>query len=233
MLEALKEAVFKANLELPERGLIKYTWGNVSAFDPESGYFVIKPSGVDYDTMTAGDMVVLDLDNNVIEGDLRPSSDTPTHAVIYKNFPDIRSIVHTHSPWATIWAQAGLDVPAMGTTHADTFYGTVPCARFLTQEEIETAYEHNTGELIVNTFKERNLDPMAIPAVLLHGHGPFTWGKTPDEAVMNSVVLEEVCRMNFYSRQLNIYAEPLPQAILDVHYLRKHGKDAYYGQSKK
>lgn len=233
MLEALKEAVFKANLELPERGLIKYTWGNVSAFDPESGYFVIKPSGVDYDTMTADDMVVLDLDNNVIEGDLRPSSDTPTHAVIYKNFPDIRSIVHTHSPWATIWAQAGLDVPAMGTTHADTFYGTVPCARFLTQEEIETAYEHNTGELIVNTFKERNLDPMAIPAVLLHGHGPFTWGKTPDEAVMNSVVLEEVCRMNFYSRQLNIYAEPLPQAILDVHYLRKHGKDAYYGQSKK
>ncbi|MGO4936045.1 L-ribulose-5-phosphate 4-epimerase [Fundicoccus sp. Sow4_H7] len=233
MLEALKEAVFKANLELPERGLIKYTWGNVSAFDPESGYFVIKPSGVDYDTMTADDMVVLDLDNNVIEGDLRPSSDTPTHAVIYKNYPDIRSIVHTHSPWATIWAQAGLDVPAMGTTHADTFYGTVPCARFLTQEEIETAYEHNTGELIVNTFKERNLDPMAIPAVLLHGHGPFTWGKTPDEAVMNSVVLEEVCRMNFYSRQLNIYAEPLPQAILDVHYLRKHGKDAYYGQSKK
>lgn len=233
MLEALKEAVFKANLELPERGLIKYTWGNVSAFDPESGYFVIKPSGVDYDTMTADDMVVLDLDNNVIEGDLRPSSDTPTHAVIYKNFPDIRSIVHTHSPWATIWAQAGLDVPAMGTTHADTFYGTVPCARFLTQEEIETAYEHNTGELIVNTFKERNLDPMAIPAILLHGHGPFTWGKTPDEAVMNSVVLEEVCRMNFYSRQLNIYAEPLPQAILDVHYLRKHGKDAYYGQSKK
>lgn len=233
MLEALKEAVFKANLELPERGLIKYTWGNVSAFDPESGYFVIKPSGVDYDTMTADDMVVLDLDNNVIEGDLRPSSDTPTHAVIYKNYPDIRSIVHTHSPWATIWAQAGLDVPAMGTTHADTFYGTVPCARFLTQEEIETAYEHNTGELIVNTFKERNLDPMAIPAVLLHGHGPFTWGKTPDEAVMNSVVLEEVCRMNFHSRQLNIYAEPLPQAILDVHYLRKHGKDAYYGQSKK
>lgn len=233
MLEALKEAVFKANLELPERGLIKYTWGNVSAFDPESGYFVIKPSGVDYDTMTADDMVVLDLDNNVIEGDLRPSSDTPTHAVIYKNFPDIRSIVHTHSPWATIWAQAGLDVPAMGTTHADTFYGTVPCARFLTQEEIETAYEHNTGELIVNTFKERNLDPMAIPAILLHGHGPFTWGKKPDEAVMNSVVLEEVCRMNFYSRQLNIYAEPLPQAILDVHYLRKHGKDAYYGQSKK
>ncbi|UUX35396.1 L-ribulose-5-phosphate 4-epimerase [Fundicoccus culcitae] len=233
MLEELKEAVFKANLELPERGLIKYTWGNVSAFDPQSGYFVIKPSGVDYDTMTADDMVVVDLNNNIIEGSLKPSSDTPTHAVLYKNFPEIRSIVHTHSPWATIWAQAGQDVPAMGTTHADTFYGTVPCARFLTTEEAQNAYEHNTGELIVNTFKERGIDPQAIPAVLLHGHGPFTWGKSPEAAVMNSVVLEEVCKMNFYTRQLNVFAEPLPQAILDVHYLRKHGKNAYYGQSNK
>lgn len=233
MLEELKEAVFKANLELPERGLIKYTWGNVSAFDPQSGYFVIKPSGVDYDTMTADDMVVVDLNNNIIEGSLKPSSDTPTHAVLYKNFPEIRSIVHTHSPWATIWAQAGQDVPAMGTTHADTFYGTVPCARFLTTEEAQNAYEHNTGELIVNTFKERGIDPQAIPAVLLHGHGPFTWGQSPEAAVMNSVVLEEVCKMNFYTRQLNVFAEPLPQAILDVHYLRKHGKNAYYGQSNK
>ena len=233
MLEQLKEEVFQANLELPERGLIKYTWGNVSAIDRESGYFVIKPSGVDYDVMTAADMVVCDLEGNIIEGDLNPSSDMPTHAVLYANFPEIGGIVHTHSTWATIWAQAGLDVPAMGTTHADTFYGAVPCARFLTQSEIDNGYEKATGELIVDTFAERGIQPMEIPGVLLHGHGPFTWGKNAAGAVMNAVVLDEVCQTNFFARQLNIYAEPLPQAILDKHYLRKHGKDAYYGQNKK
>lgn len=233
MLEELKEAVFQANLDLPRRGLIKYTWGNVSAFDPESGYFVIKPSGVDYDVMKASDMVVVDLDNKVVEGDLRPSSDTATHAVIYKAFPEIGSIVHTHSPWATMWAQSGLDVPAMGTTHADTFYGTIPCAPFLSPEEVAEAYEYHTGRLIVDTFIERKIDPLAVPGVLLHGHGPFTWGKDPAEAVMHTVVLEEVCKMNFYARQLNPKAENLPQHILDVHYLRKHGKNAYYGQNNK
>ena len=175
MLEQLKEEVFQANLELPERGLIKYTWGNVSAVDREKGLFVIKPSGVGYDDMKASDMVVCDFDGNVIEGDLNPSSDMPTHAVLYKEFPEIGAVVHTHSTWATIWAQAGLDVPAMGTTHADTFYGTVPCARFLTQAEIDRGYEEETGNAIVETFSERGIKPMEVPGVLLHGHGPFTW----------------------------------------------------------
>lgn len=230
MLEALKEAVFKANLDLPKHGLIKYTWGNVSAIDRDSGLFVIKPSGVSYETMTASDMVVCDLEGHVVEGDLNPSSDTPTHAVLYQAFPEIGGVVHTHSTWATIWAQAGLDVPAMGTTHADTFYGSVPCARFLTQEEIDRGYEAETGHAIVETFKIRGIDPMAVPGVLLHGHGPFTWGKTADSAVMNAVVLDEVAKMNLFARELNHFAEPLPQRILDKHYLRKHGKDAYYGQ---
>ncbi|EUJ26139.1 L-ribulose-5-phosphate 4-epimerase [Listeria floridensis FSL S10-1187] len=232
MLEKLKEEVFLANLELPERGLIKYTWGNVSAMDPDSGYFVIKPSGVSYDEMQPSDMVVVDLDNNVVEGELNPSSDTPTHAVLYRAFPEIGGIVHTHSTWATIWAQAGLDVPAMGTTHADTFYGAVPCARFLTQAEIDAGYERETGNVIVETFKERQIRPSDIPGVLLHGHGPFTWGKDAKTAVMNAVVLEEVCQMNLLTRQLNSYAEELPQRILDKHYLRKHGENAYYGQGK-
>lgn len=230
MLEQLKEEVFQANLELPERGLIKYTWGNVSGIDREQELFVIKPSGVDYNEMTASDMVVCDLDGRVIEGQLNPSSDMPTHAVLYKQFSTIGGIVHTHSPWATIWAQAGLDVPAMGTTHADTFYGKIPCARFLTQEEIDRGYEIETGKLIVSTFEKRGLDPMTIPAVLLHGHGPFTWGKEAKSAVMNAVVLEEVCRTNLYARQLNHFAEELPQRVLDKHYLRKHGEQAYYGQ---
>lgn len=230
MLEALKETVFKANLDLPKHGLVKYTWGNVSAIDRDAGLFVIKPSGVDYETMQASDMVVCDLAGNVVEGNLNPSSDTPTHAVLYQAFPEIGGVVHTHSTWATIWAQAGLDVPAMGTTHADTFYGSVPCARFLTQEEIDRGYEAETGHAIVETFEERGLDPLAIPGVLLHGHGPFTWGKTADSAVMNAVVLDEVAKMNLFARELNHFAEPLPQRILDKHYLRKHGKDAYYGQ---
>ncbi len=231
MLEQLKEEVYLANLELPKHGLVKFTWGNASGIDRERGLFVIKPSGVDYDKLKPSDMVVVDLDGNVVEGDLRPSSDTATHAVLYKHFPEIGGIVHTHSTWATIWAQAGLDVPCMGTTHADTFYGTIPCARYLTKEEIDRGYEHETGMVIVETFKERGIDPMAVPAVLLHGHAPFTWGKDVMSAVVNSVVLEEVCMMNLYTRQLNSFAKELPQEILDKHYLRKHGKDAYYGQN--
>lgn len=233
MLDHLKEEVFQANLELPERGLIKYTWGNVSAFDRESGYFVIKPSGISYKEMKASDMVVVDLENRVVEGELNPSSDTPTHAVLYKKFPEIGGIVHTHSTWATIWAQAGLDVPVMGTTHADTFFGAVPCVRVLTQEEIDIGYEHETGNVIVDTFLDRGISPIDVPGVLLQGHGPFTWGKNAADAVMNAVVLDEVCKMNYFTRQLNSYAEELPRRILDKHYLRKHGKNAYYGQGNK
>lgn len=230
MLESLKEEVFQANLDLPKHGLIKYTWGNVSGIDREAGLFVIKPSGVSYEAMTAEDMVVCDLAGNVVEGKLAPSSDTPTHAVLYQQFPELGGIVHTHSTWATIWAQAGQDVPAMGTTHADTFYGSVPCARFLTQAEIDAGYEKETGNVIVATFKERGLAPLEIPGVLLQGHGPFTWGKDAQSAVMNAVVLDEVCKMNLFTRQLNPFAEVLPARILDKHYLRKHGKNAYYGQ---
>lgn len=230
MLEALKEEVYYANLELPKQGLIKYTWGNVSGIDWEKGLFVIKPSGVDYETLKPADMVVCDLEGKVVEGEMNPSSDTPTHAVLYKKYKEIGGIVHTHSTWATIWAQAGLDVPAMGTTHADTFYGKVPCARFLTQAEIDNGYEKETGNAIIETFEKRGIDPMAVPGVLLHGHGPFTWGKNADSAVMNAVVLDEVCKMNLFARQLNQFSEELPQRILDKHYLRKHGKDAYYGQ---
>ena len=230
VLKHLKEEVFQANLELPKQGLIKYTWGNVSAVDREQGLFVIKPSGISYEEMKASDMVVCDMDGEIVEGNLNPSSDTLTHAVLYKEFPEIGGIVHTHSIWATIWAQAGLDVPAMGTTHADTFYGSIPCARFLNQKEIDEGYEEQTGHVIVETFKERNIKPMKIPGVLLHGHGPFTWGKSAKDAVMNAVVLDEVCKMNLFSRQLNSFSEELPQRILDKHYLRKHGENAYYGQ---
>lgn len=230
MLEKLKEEVFQANLELPKQGLVKYTWGNVSAIDREKELFVIKPSGVDYETMTAADMVVCNLAGEVVEGEMNPSSDTATHAVLYRHFKEIGGIVHTHSTWATIWSQAGLDVPAMGTTHADTFYGTVPCARYLTQAEIDRGYEAETGNVIVETFRKKELEPLAVPGVLLHGHAPFTWGKNAAEAVMNAVVLEEVCKMNFYTRQLNPISEELPQNILDKHYLRKHGAGAYYGQ---
>ncbi|MCP3028966.1 L-ribulose-5-phosphate 4-epimerase AraD [Halobacillus sp. A5] len=230
MLEQLKEEVFYANLELPKQGLVKYTWGNASAIDRESGLFVIKPSGVDYETMKASDMVIVDLKGNVVEGELNPSSDTPTHAVLYKHYPEIGGIAHTHSTWATIWAQAGLDVPAMGTTHADTFYGSVPCARFLTQEEIDRSYETETGNVIIETFEERGLDVLAVPGVLLHGHAPFTWGKDVNSAVLNSVVLEEISKMNLFARELNHFAQELPQRILDKHYLRKHGENAYYGQ---
>ncbi|MEQ9810758.1 L-ribulose-5-phosphate 4-epimerase [Streptococcus jiangjianxini] len=230
MLEDIKEIVYQQNLELPKRGLIKYTWGNVSQVDREKGLFVIKPSGVDYDAMKASDMVVCDFDGNVVEGDFRPSSDMPTHAKIYKYFQDVGGVVHTHSPWAVVWSQAGKDLPALGTTHADTFYGTVPCARFLTQEELDAGYEAETGTVIVETFKERGLKPNEVPGILLQGHGPFTWGKDAEDAVMHAVVLEEVSKMNFFTRQLNPDSPDLPQHILDKHYQRKHGKNAYYGQ---
>lgn len=233
MLEKLKKEVFEANLELPRRELIKYTWGNVSAIDRESNLFIIKPSGVDYDVMTADDMVVCNLDGEVIEGTLNPSSDMPTHAVLYKSFKDIGSIVHTHSTWATIWSQAGLDVPVYGTTHADTFFGPVPCARHLTEEEINKNYEHETGNVIAETFEERNINPNEVPGVLLHGHAPFVWADNAEKAVMNAVVLEEVCKMNLFTLQLNQESEHLPNRILNKHYERKHGENSYYGQSSK
>ena len=232
MLDKLKEEVFQANVDLPKHGLVKYTWGNVSAIDRDSGLFVIKPSGVTYEKMTAQDMVVVDLEGRVVEGELNPSSDTLTHAVLYKHYPQIGGIAHTHSTWATIWAQAGLDVQAMGTTHADTFYGSVPCARFLTEKEVNDGYEVETGKVIIETFEERGLDVLAVPGILLQGHGPFTWGKDAKTAVMNSVVLDEVSKMNFFTQKLNGLAEELPQRILDKHYLRKHGKNAYYGQGQ-
>ncbi|WP_195696291.1 L-ribulose-5-phosphate 4-epimerase [Priestia megaterium] len=232
MLDKLKEEVFQANVDLPKHGLVKYTWGNVSAIDRDSGLFVIKPSGVTYEKMTAQDMVVVDLEGRVVEGELNPSSDTLTHAVLYKHYPQIGGIAHTHSTWATIWAQAGLDVQAMGTTHADTFYGSVPCARFLTEKEVNDGYEVGTGKVIIETFEERGLDVLAVPGILLQGHGPFTWGKDAKSAVMNSVVLDEVSKMNFFTQKLNGLAEELPQRILDKHYLRKHGQNAYYGQGQ-
>ncbi|KRD99148.1 MULTISPECIES: L-ribulose-5-phosphate 4-epimerase [Priestia] len=232
MLDKLKEEVFQANVDLPKHGLVKYTWGNVSAIDRDSGLFVIKPSGVTYEKMTAKDMVVVDLDGRVVEGELNPSSDTLTHAVLYKHYSQIGGIAHTHSTWATIWAQAGLDVQAMGTTHADTFYGPVPCARFLTEKEVNDGYEVETGKVIIETFEERGLDVLAVPGILLQGHGPFTWGKDAKTAVMNSVVLDEVSKMNFFTQKLNGLAEELPQRILDKHYLRKHGQNAYYGQGQ-
>jgi len=232
VLDKLKEEVFQANVDLPKHGLVKYTWGNVSAIDRDSGLFVIKPSGVTYEKMTAQDMVVVNLDGRVVEGELNPSSDTLTHAVLYKHYPQIGGIAHTHSTWATIWAQAGLDVQAMGTTHADTFYGSVPCARFLTEKEVNDGYEVETGKVIIETFEERGLDVLAVPGILLQGHGPFTWGKDAKTAVMNSVVLDEVSKMNFFTQKLNGLAEELPQRILDKHYLRKHGQNAYYGQGQ-
>ena len=230
MLEKLKEQVYLANMELPKRGLVTYTWGNVSGIDREKGLFVIKPSGVDYDLLKPDDMVVMDLQGNKVEGDLNPSSDTKTHLVLYNAFPGIGGIVHTHSPYAVAWAQAGEDLPCYGTTHADYFYGSVPCARHLTQEELDEDYERNT--VIVETFRDRGIDPMAVPAVLVCKHGPFTWGKDADQAVYHSVVLEECAKMGIFTRVLNPHAAPAPQRMLDKHYLRKHGPNAYYGQKK-
>lgn len=215
---------------LPEYGLITFTWGNVSAIDRESGLIAIKPSGVPYEEMRMEQMVVLDLDGKKVEGDLNPSSDTPTHLALYRAFPEIGGVVHTHSSMATCFAQAEIDLPCYGTTHADYFYGAVPVTRMLTATEINEGYEHNTGLVILETFKARKLDPMATPAVLVRKHGPFTWGKDPMKAVENAVVLEECCKMAHATRTLNPSVLPAPQCLMDKHYYRKHGANAYYGQ---
>ena len=230
MLEALKQEVYEANMELPRRGLVTYTWGNVSGIDREKGLFVIKPSGVDYDKLTADDMVVMDLEGNRVEGRYNPSSDTATHLELYKAFPALGGIVHTHSPHATAWAQAGRALPCYGTTHADYFYGDIPCARCLTREEIDEAYEKNTGLVIIETFRTLGIDPAHVPAVLCKNHGPFTWGKNAAEAVHNAVVLEEVAKMNYMTEVINPRVERAPQCMQDKHFLRKHGPNAYYGQ---
>ena len=232
MLEELKKTVFEANMELPRHGLVTYTWGNVSGIDREKGLFVIKPSGVEYDELRPEDLVVMDLKGNKVEGELNPSSDTKTHLVLYNAFPQIGGIVHTHSPHAVGWAQAGEDIPCFGTTHADYFYGPVPCARHLTQEELDEDYELNTGKIIVETFRGRGIDPVAVPAVICHSHGPFAWGKDAAQAVYHAVVLEEVAKMAMYTRQVRRDTPPAPQHIQDKHYMRKHGPNAYYGQKK-
>ena len=230
MLEELKKAVYEANMLLPKYGLVTFTWGNVSQIDRETGYFAIKPSGVDYDKLTPDDMVIMDLEGNKIEGRYNPSSDTPTHLELYKAFPNIGGVVHTHSPWATSWAQAGRGIPCYGTTHADYMYGEIPCVRCLTREEIEGAYEKNTGVLIADEFAIQNLDYIATPAVLCKNHGPFTWGKDAHEAVHNAVVLEEVAKMAARAELINPQIKPAPQELQDKHYYRKHGANAYYGQ---
>ena len=232
MLKKLKHAVYEANMELPHRGLVTYTWGNVSGIDRERGLVVIKPSGVSYDELTPDDLVVLDLDGKVVDGKLNPSSDTKTHLELYKAFPEIGGIVHTHSPYAVGWAQAGRDIPAYGTTHADYFYGPVPCCRSLTEQEVEGDYERNTGLVIVETFRQRELDPVHVPGAICRNHGPFTWGKDAAQAVYHAVVLEEVAKMAVYTTQIAPDAQPAPQYVLDKHFLRKHGPNAYYGQKK-
>ena len=233
MLEQLKHLVLDANLELPRRGLITYTWGNVSARDRETGLVVIKPSGLDYDKMHAEDMVVVDLENKTVEGNLRPSSDVLTHLALYKRYPAIGGIVHTHSPRATAWAQAGRGIPFYGTTQADYFRGPIPCARSLTEQEIKEAYELNTGLVIIETLDGLGLDPIEMPAMLCKNHGVFTWGRDAADAVHNAVVLEEVARMALWTEQLNPGVQPAPEALLKKHYERKHGANAYYGQKKK
>lgn len=233
MLEKLKEEVYTANVNLKKYDLITLTWGNASAISDDGKFVVIKPSGVDYDKMTADMMVITDLNGNKIEGELNPSSDLDTHLEIYKNFIGVRSVVHTHSRWATATAQAELDIPCYGTTHADNFYGTVPLTRQLTEEEIAGKYELNTGKVIVETFKTGKIDPMKMPAVLVCKHGPFTWGENTVKAVENAIVLEESAYMAFIAKMLNGSVAPAPQALLDKHYFRKHGENSYYGQKGK
>ena len=230
MLEELKKKVYEANMELPRRGLITYTWGNVSGIDRDTGYFVIKPSGVDYDKLRPEEYGVNGPGRKRNQGTLNPSSDTPTHLELYKKYPEIGGVVHTHSPEATSWAQAGRDIPLYGTTHADYFYGPIPCARSLTPEEIGGEYERNTGLVIIETFEQRGLNPMHTPGVLCTNHGPFTWGKDAAEAVHNAVVLEEVARMAIRTELLNPQVQPAPDSIRDKHFFRKHGENAYYGQ---
>jgi L-ribulose-5-phosphate 4-epimerase len=229
LLEHLKQAVLEANLDLPRYRMVTFTWGNVSGVDRDQGLVVIKPSGVPYEQLKRDDMVVVDLNGNVIEGGLKPSSDTPTHLVLYRAFPEIGGIVHTHSPWATSWAQAGKGIPALGTTHADYFYGEVPCTRKMTEAEIDGAYELETGNVIVETFQD--IDPMKVPGVLVNCHAPFTWGKDAHNAVHNAVVLEEVAKIASRTFALNPNVQPMDQRLLDRHFLRKHGSNAYYGQT--
>ncbi|KKK38932.1 ribulose 5-phosphate epimerase [Mesobacillus campisalis] len=228
MLEELKRQVLEANLELPKKNLVIYTWGNVSAIDREQGLVVIKPSGVPYEELRAEDLPVVDLDGNKVEGELNPSSDTATHLVLYKAFPEIGGVVHTHSPWCTKWAQAGRGISALGTTHADYFYGEIPCTRKLTPLEIASEYEKNTGEVIVETFKD--LNPNFTPGVIVNNHGPFNWGKNPLKAVENAVIMEEIAKLAYYTQSLTPEIEPIDDQLLDKHFLRKHGKNAYYGQ---
>ncbi|MEN4886859.1 L-ribulose-5-phosphate 4-epimerase [Enterobacter ludwigii] len=231
MLEDLKRQVLEANLALPKHNLVTLTWGNVSAVDREHGVFVIKPSGVDYTVMTADDMVVVSIaTGEVVEGKKKPSSDTPTHRLLYQAFPTIGGIVHTHSRHATIWAQAGQSIPATGTTHADYFYGTIPCTRLMTDEEINGEYEWETGNVIVETFEKQGIDATQMPGVLVHSHGPFAWGKNAEDAVHNAIVLEEVAYMGIFCRQLAPQLPDMQPTLLDKHYLRKHGAKAYYGQ---
>lgn len=232
MLENLKKEVLEANLSLPTYRLVTFTWGNVSGIDRDKGLIVIKPSGVEYETMTIDDMVVVDLDGKVVEGKLNPSSDTATHIEIYKAFPEVGGVIHTHSPWATSWAQAGRDIPAYGTTHADYFYGAIPCTRQLTPDEVERAYEKETGTVIIEAFRSRNIDPVAVPGVVVYKHGPFAWGKDARQAVHNAVVMETVANMAYHAEQINPDATPIEQYLLDKHYMRKHGPNAYYGQKK-
>lgn len=230
MLEELKQKVYEANMMLPEYKLVTFTWGNVSAVDREKKLFVIKPSGVPYEDLKPEDMVVVDFDGKKVEGKMNPSSDTPSHAVMYKYFEAVGGIVHTHSSYATSWAQSGRSIPCYGTTHADYYYGEIPCLRVLTAEEIDEAYELNTGKLIVNEFKRLKKDPMAVPACLCKNHGPFAWGKDAVDAVHSAVVLEEVAKMAFRTELINPKVEPAPQVLQDKHYYRKHGANAYYGQ---
>lgn len=232
MLEKLKLQVYQANMLLPEYQLVTFTWGNVSAIDRESGFVVIKPSGIEYNKLQAEDMVVVDLDGHLIEGKYNPSSDTATHLRLYQEFKDIGGIVHTHSPWAVSFAQAGVGIPAAGTTQADYFYGDIPVTRAMTKSEIEREYEKQTGDVIVETFNINGLDPNRVPGVLVNDHGPFTWGTDAKNAVHNAVVLEEVAKMTYHSLQLNPHCIRMDQTLLDKHFNRKHGENAYYGQKK-
>ena len=229
MLEKLKKEVYDANMLLPKYGLVTFTWGNVSGIDESRKYFVIKPSGIEYDRLTPEDMVVMDLAGNRVEGRYNPSSDTKTHLILYQNFNNIGGIVHTHSPYATGFAQAGVDIACMGTTQCDYFYGDIPCVRHLTREELDEDYELNTGKVIVETFRERDINPEYIPGCICHSHGPFVWGKDAYTAVHNAVVMEEVAKMNLFALSINSDAKKAPKYLQDKHFLRKHGKNAYYG----
>ena len=231
MLEKLKEEVYKANMDLPKYGLVTFTWGNVSGIDREKGLFVIKPSGVEYDKLRPEDMVVVDLNGNKVEGEYNPSSDTPTHVVLYNAFPEIGGIVHTHSEWATSWAQAGRAIPCYGTTHADYFYNDIICTRALTKDEVESDYETNTGKVIIEAID--GTDVMATPGILVRNHGPFVWGKDPANAVYNATVMEHVAEMAYNTMVLDPRAQRVPQYLLDKHYNRKHGANAYYGQDNR